>query len=214
MSNSPPISDDLRQKIRVLDHEVTELHFQWMYFFQLFGKEHRIATFTKTAGGVFHSIQQSMLNDLLLRIMRLCDPPLSAGKKTISLRSVAESVPEPAIRSKVEAAEKEVRRLTEHVRIWRNERLAHNSLDRGLSGVPVPPIQMADLKEAVRLTAKSMNILNGYYFNGETRYEDGYSELGDGDALWFYLEYGLQCSTEDVARGDLTRRRKIRELDR
>lgn len=213
MKELPPISDDLRTKISALDHEVTMLHFKWIYFLQLFGKKHRVATFNKVAGSAFQMIQTAMLNDLLLAITRLCGPAVSAGKRTLSFRGIAQSIPDAKIRAKIEDAETKLRQVTESVRVLRNEKLAYNSLDRKMSGIAVPTIQMAALKEALRLTAESMNILNRHYFDSMTGYEHAVPDLADGSALWFHLQYGLECWTEDRERGEMTRARKIRDLD-
>ena len=206
------MAEELNNQMKALGHEVTLLHFQWAYFIQLFGNAVHVATFNETAGGAFHAIENAMLHDLLMTIMRLCDPPISAGKKTLSFRGVAACTTVPEVKQQIEEIEWLIREKTEAVRIWRNQKLAHNDLQRHLSGEPLPEIQVNNLKDALRLIAKAMNVLNGHFHDLDVRYESSYIDPGDGNALWFYLQYGLECYREDRAKVDFTRSKKIRDM--
>ena len=119
MSELPPITDELHKQMRALSHEVASLHFQWTYFLELFGNATHIATFNEAPGGVFRAIEDAMLRDLLMMIIRLCDPPISAGKKTLSFRGVAACIPVPEVGQQIKELERVILEKMEAVKIWR-----------------------------------------------------------------------------------------------
>jgi hypothetical protein len=178
---------------------------------QLFGKEKHVATINATAPSIFSVIEETMFTDILLSLMRLVDPAESGGQANLSLRSLSADISDPALKAQVEALEVQVRGKVRDVKIWRDKKLAHNDLLRLLKkGAPVPAIQISELTSALALIREAMNLIHGYFFGTTVLYDQCITKK-DGNALLFYLNYGLECWTEDKEKGDLARAKKLRK---
>jgi hypothetical protein len=210
VATAVPIPESLKEKLDAVDREVVLLHFKWTYLMQLFGKEDRVSVINATASSIFSVIEEAMFADIFLTIMRLVDPPKSSNQPNLSLRALAVEIPDSDLRSRVEAIELEIRAKTKDIKIWRDKKLAHNDLLRLLKkSAPVPPIQISELTDALRLIRKAMNLVHGHFLDTDVLYDQCITEK-DGNALLFYLQYGLECWNEDREKGDLSRARKIR----
>jgi hypothetical protein len=211
LKNSPPISAALQEKLDAIDNEVVLLHFKWTCLMQLFGKEKHVATINATAPSIFSVIEETMFTDILLSLMRLVDPPKSGGQANLSLRSLAADISDPALKAQVEALEVQVRAKAQDVKIWRDKKLAHNDLLRLLKkGAPVPSIQISELTSALTLIREAMNLVHGYFFGTTVLYDQCITKK-DGNELLFYLNYGLECWTEDKEKEDFARARKLQK---
>jgi HEPN superfamily AbiU2-like protein len=163
-----------------------------------------------TAPSIFSVIEEAMFADILLAVMRLVDPPKSSNQPNLSLRSLAAEILDPDLRSRVEAIEVEIRNKAKDIKIWRDKKLAHNDLLRHLKkSAPLPAIQISELTDALSLIRKAMNLIHGHFSDAAVLYDQCITEK-DGNALLFYLQYGLESWNEDREKGDLSRARKIR----
>ena len=152
-----------------------------------------------------------MFADIFLALMRLIDPPKSRNQTNLSLRSLAAEIPDPQLKNQFDDLEIQISRKVQDIKTWRDKKLAHNDLLRLLKkSAPVPPIQISELTEALSLIRKAMNLVHGYFDDTQVLYDQCITEK-DGKALLFYLNYGLDCWTEDKERGDLARARKLRK---
>lgn len=175
---------------------------------QLFGKEKHVAVLNATAPAIFTSIQETMLTDILLTVMRLVDPPGSGERKNLSLRTLAADISDTGLKEQVERLEEQLRAKAENIKIWRDKKLAHNDLLRQLKKAdPLPAIQVAELKSALALVREALNLIHGYYFDRVVMYDQCITEK-DGNALLFYLNYGLESRREDIERKDFSRAKK------
>ena len=211
MATALPIPAPLKEKLDAVDQEIVLLHFKWTYLMQLFGKEERISVINATAPSIFSIIEEAMFADILLAVMRLVDPPKSSNQPNLSLRSLAADIPDPDLRGRIEEIEVEIRDKAKDIKIWRDKKLAHNDLLRHLKkSAPVPAIQINELTAALSLIRQAMNLIHGHFSDTAVLYDQCVTEK-DGNALLFYLQYGLECWKEDREKGDLSRARKIRK---
>ena len=211
MNSSFPISDSFRNKLAAIDKEVTLLHFKWTYFMQLFGKQKHVAIINATAPAIFQAIEDAMLSDILLALMRLVDPPKSLGHANLSLRSLAADISDVTLKDQIDQFEVQVRGKTQDMKVWRDKKLAHNDLLRHLQqGAPLPEIQVTALTSALSLIRQAMNLIHGHFFDTTVLYDQCITEK-DGNALVFYLNYGQECWAEDKEKGDFSRAKKWRK---
>jgi uncharacterized protein (UPF0147 family) len=211
MNNAPSISEALLGKLTAIDKEVTLLHFKWTYFMQLFGKQKHVAILNSTAPAIFRAIEDSMLSDILLTIMRLVDPPKSMSQTNLSLQSLVTDISDATLKDQIEQLETQARDITQDMKVWRNKKLAHNDLLQHLQqGSPLPAIQVTELTSALSLIRQAMNLIHSHFFDRTVLYEKCITEK-DGNALVFYLNYGQECWAEDKEKGDLRRATKWRK---
>jgi len=211
LKNAPPIPSALQEKLTAIDNEVVLLHFKWTYLMQLFGKEKNLAVINATAPSIFSVIEEAMFTDILLTLMRLVDPPKSTRQNNLSLRSLAADISDQGLRDQVALLETKVKAKTQDIKVWRDKKLAHNDLLRLLKkSAPVPPIQISELTAALALVREALNLIHGYFFDTTVLYDQCITEK-DGNQLAFYLNYGLECWTEDKEKRDFSRAKKWRE---
>ncbi len=178
---------------------------------QLFGTEKHLAVINATAPSIFSVIEEAMLADILLTLIRLVDPPKSGNQENLSLQSLAVDISDQELREQVILLESQIRAKTRDVKRWRDKKLAHNDLLRLLKkSAPVPPIQIKELTSALALVRDALNLLNRYFFDTTVHYDQCITEK-DGNQLVFFLNYGLECWTEDKEKRDFTRTKKWRE---
>jgi hypothetical protein len=211
MKTTLPIPDALQEKLDAIDREVVLLHFKWTYLRQLFGNEKGVATLNATAPSIFSVKEEAMFADIFLALMRLIDPPKSRNQTNLSLRSLAAEIPDPELKKQFDDLEIQIKGKVQDIKIWRDKKLAHNDLLRLLKkSAPVPLIQISELTEVLSLIRKAMNLIHGYFTGTQVLYDQCITEK-NGQALLFYLNYGLDCWTEDKEKGDLARARKLRK---
>src|SRR5262245_11757372 len=72
-----------------LTNEVTSLHGKWNQYRKLFmGSPKRIDLLNATAGYFFGVLQETLIEDILLHLAILTDPPMSVGRPNLTLRQL------------------------------------------------------------------------------------------------------------------------------
>jgi hypothetical protein len=209
MSAPNPISKALQEKLNTVELEVRKLHFKWIFFVQLFADPKRVQILNATACSLFQSVEESMLFDILLSITRLTDPPKSSGQENLSFANFIQEIPDGSLRTQVESLLCQVKEKTKEIRIWRDKKLSHNDLQNTLGSFPLPPIQKKDLTDSLDHIRGIMNRIHGHFSDTTVLYEQAITS-GDGDALLFYIRYGLDAFEEDKRNRNIDRIRKLR----
>jgi len=208
LKNAPPISSVLKEKLTAIDREVVLLHFKWTYLMQLFGKQKHLAVINATAPLIFRVVEDAMFADILLALMRLVDPPKSKNQNNLSLRSLVADISDKLLKDQVAQLESEARAKTQDIKVWRDKKLAHNDLLRLLKKTAaVPPIRINELTSALASIREALNLVHRYFFDTTVLYDQCITEK-DGDQLLFYLNYGLECWTEDKEKRNFARAMK------
>jgi len=208
LKNAPLISSVLKEKLTAIDREVVLLHFKWTYLMQLFGKQKHLAVINATAPLIFRVVEDAMFADILLALMRLVDPPKSKNQNNLSLRSLVADISDKSLKDQVAQLESEARAKTQDIKVWRDKKLAHNDLLRLLKKTaPVPPIRINELTSALASIREALNLVHRYFFDTTVLYDQCITEK-DGNQLLFYLNYGLECWTEDKEKRDFARAMK------
>ena len=175
------------------------LHMRWGLYCQLFSQSsQRIALLNEVAGSLFHVIQHTLWEDVILQLAKLTDSPRSAGKENLSLRRLPELVSDKALHSEVVSLLDATLSACKFARPWRNRQLAHRDLGLALATVsdPLPSVSRADIEAALAACRKLLNRLQLHYWNGTTGYESSSMPPGDGDSLIYYLKKGVRAARE------------------
>src|SRR5262245_32886205 len=85
-----------------LREEVVWAHLKWNEYQELYSLE-TIPLLNATAPTFFADLQVTLWESLLLCLCRLTDPPLSAGKPTLTLRRLPDAIPDAPLRASVQA---------------------------------------------------------------------------------------------------------------
>lgn len=124
-----------------LNDHLLDIILLWKQCEELFGAdEDTVALLNNAAPLFFGVVQQQLWDSVMLGISRLTDPPISAGKKTLSVRALPLLIDDGYLREKVETAISTARDAAEFTRTHRNKRIAHNDLvhiqDRAANPLP------------------------------------------------------------------------------
>lgn len=144
--NVAAMGEELGTLYSALWQEVAVIHSKWAQFVILFGtKPERVKLLNKAAPSFFRLVQDTLWENVILHIARLTDSPRSLGKSNLSIKRLSALVPDPALRTNLDALVSACVSSAEFSRDWRNRHLAHRDLDRATSDVadPLAPVSRA-----------------------------------------------------------------------
>ena len=105
------------------------LHAKWNLYRQLYAHSpERVALLNKVAGHFFGVIQDAVVEDILLNLARLNDPPRSRGRDNLTLQRLPELITDAPLASELQGVVEAASKACEPMRSWRNRRLAHRDL--------------------------------------------------------------------------------------
>lgn len=195
--------------------EVTWLHAKWGEFRKLYGhSKERIDLLNQSAGFLFRVVQDVLLDDVLLHICRLTDPPANKpGSKNLSLLGLAKAIQDAALASKVRRLANEAASKADFARERRKKRLAHLDLEHALkrTATPLPGVSLQKIEDVLALFRKVLNALHHEYVKSTVKFEEVFS-IGDAGALVRCLRRARHVKRqrrEWLRQGKLTRK----ELD-
>ncbi len=123
--------------------ELAWLHLKWKDYRDLFAdSQETIDLLSEGAPDFFDNLQCMMWEDVLLHLCRLTDPVKSAGKDTLTVRRISESIPDQQLKDRVASQAENAKNKTQFARDWRNRWLAHRELPP-LSGETRVPLAYA-----------------------------------------------------------------------
>ncbi|MCK5180414.1 MAG: hypothetical protein KAR32_12870 [Candidatus Omnitrophica bacterium] len=172
------ISTETKEYYETLKIDVLWLHGRWKIYRQLFMKsEQRISLLNECAGGVFNIMKFAQLDDFTLTLCRLTDPLKSAGKETLSLRRLIESLRKDSNENIIIDLEKHFKELQEKCipfRDHRNQRVAHKdlSISRKIDPEPLPGISVKKIEDALSKLRHFMECFEYYFIESSPAYNN------------------------------------------
>lgn len=92
------LGSDLGPLYNALQHEVTWLYAKWLEYRKLYAKSpERIDLLNEIAAFFFRVVQDVLLEDILLHLARLIDPPKSANKPNLTIERLPGLIADPAL---------------------------------------------------------------------------------------------------------------------
>ena len=134
MSSTTP---DVPAQFDLVERELLLVRVKWQQFEALFGTEENVNLVNQVASGFFRLVQDMFLDNVILSLTRLLDPPRSTGKDNLTIERLIASLPAsvaPTVVAAVTADLEDIRSVAGGLTIIRNKLLAHNSLDEKQSG--------------------------------------------------------------------------------
>src|SRR5262245_42449138 len=187
---------DLGTLYNTLTNEVAWVHAKWTQYQQLYARSpERITLLNEVAGHFFGIMQDALLEDIILHLARLTDPPQSMGKDNLTLRRLPALISNAQLAAEVQDLVEAAQAACESARAWRNRRLAHRDLGLALATAtePLPGISYAAIKTALASMAAVLNCLEGHYWHSEVAYEHFLTEGGEADSMVYYLAAGVRA---------------------
>lgn len=210
------MSGTLKTKIKAIDAEVMRLHYKWKHFKQVFGSDEKVKLLNEAAPVFFGYLWNIMLFDILLSIARLTDPPKSKVKSIIkenlSFDNLVLEINDANLQSRLTQQILALKEKMKAVKIWRDEKIAHNDLLRLMKEAPLPAIQVTEITDALALIRGIMNAFHQNFNLQTVWYEICFEhDPGDGKSLMYHLKYGFDASREDFTKYDMRRDHEIIE---
>lgn len=170
-----------------LNDHLLDILLLWKQYEALFGVDQETVRVLNEAAPTFFSVVQAQLWDgVMLGISRLTDPPVSAGKKTLTIRAIPNLVTDPSVKAKVEAAINIALSEAEFTRAHRNRRIAHNDLVHIQNQIanPLPPASRQKIKAGLDAISAVLEVLNGHYRESTMLYDDIIFDGGAGSVVY------------------------------
>lgn len=157
-----------------IDKSVQQVFVRWKIYGQLFDSgEENVALLNSSGSYVFFLLQRLLLDDTILALSRLTDPPTTAGRENASIRYLVQAaVPTlaPEVAAEVNASLAELETHVANARTHRNKAVAHADLQHAVGKAALPDISYAELEGAMtaltnlmlRLGSPSIRRVGGY----------------------------------------------------
>ena len=177
-----------------LHRQVYLLASRWAVYCQLFDSGPDSIQLLNTSGrGVFALLQQLILDDAILSLCRLTDPPASGGgkdKQNASIRQLVDLAEgyQPGIKDEITPAVAALDMHVANIRVHRSKSLAHSDIQHAFEIEQLPGISYDELEGAMKECKSLLTRLGevwGYQVvNG---YNPVFAFGADGNALLAYL---------------------------
>ncbi|MBI4479053.1 MAG: hypothetical protein HY651_03420 [Acidobacteria bacterium] len=199
---------DLGQLYHELEDEVGWLHLKWGEFLELYGKgSERIDLLNEVASSFFYLVQQMLFEGVLLHLCRLTDPPESWSLKlktkvpNLSLQLLADLIPDPSLKARVEAGTQVVLTNCKFARDWRNRRGAHSDLMtfRNKHVTPLPSGTIKQVEDALASIRNLHDLVGPHYGHPPVAFS-WISNPWGAQSLLPYLEIGVRAEKEEMQR--------------
>jgi hypothetical protein len=137
----------------------------------------------------FRVVQDVLLEDILLHLARLIDPPKSANKPNLTIERLPGLIADPALAQDVRKLVQNAANRCSFAREWRHRHLAYRDLDLAmgsLQAIPLPSVSRQAVGEALAALAAILNRLERQYFDKEVGFEH-FFVVSDAEALVHHL---------------------------
>jgi hypothetical protein len=201
----------LGELFHALWQEVVALHFKWAEYVELFGtNSSRIELLNKAAPQFFRIVQDSLLEDVILHIARLTDPPESVHKANLTILRLPSLVDDANTAKSISCLIDAAVQASEFCRDWRNRRIAHRDLKLAIKAdIPLKPASRKKVREALSSIAEVLNVVTQHYTRSTTAFDIG-GDSGGAVSLLYVIEDGLKTQAE---RRERIRQGRYREGD-
>jgi hypothetical protein len=131
------IPKEMEEEFRLIQDELFTIIAKWRTFIDLYGAESHVELLNQTAPLFFSIVQDTFVDDVILSIGRLLDPPKSMGKENLSIAHLIDQIAQAGLDVlHAEALDlySSIRADAVQLTTIRNKRLAHNDLAERQAG--------------------------------------------------------------------------------
>ena len=198
---------DLGSLYHELWREVTWLHLKWRRCVVLFGGEKStVDLMNDTAPAFFSEVQRAMVEDVLLHISRLTDPPATGHGKgarpNLTLLRLPEALADEAARDIVVSRLGGLCDGCAFARDRRNRWIAHRDLAVAMQTAHYKPLDSPTREKIEKALAGIRDVMNAVlarFRNSRTLYEYSADGPGSAEDLIYYLREGFEARRRQLA---------------
>ncbi len=147
-----------------LELEFAQLRHRWKLFCELYDKEENVELLNKSGAHIFSLFQKLAIDDTMLALCRICDPPKSCGRPNNSLKYHFESVRNIIDSKKVRNIENQIKSLDVHmenIREIRNKGVSHNDYAVAIGSSDLLKVTYDEIELSIKMVRKILNQLFG-----------------------------------------------------
>lgn len=183
----------------VLKNELVWLYHRWATYKQLFGRsKHRIELLNAIASGFFFVVQESLYDDVVLSICRICDPPQTGrGKKAqanMTIRRLLQEVGKAGdaeLMNKLNAELADIEAALPPLLEYRHKHVGHRDFEVAVKKVSLSGPSREQVDTMLDLIAKLLNKICNFYGDTEWLF-DALAVDGDAEQLLNTAKAGLR----------------------
>ena len=178
--------------------EVAWLYVKWNEYVALYGrKDSRIELLNNAAPLFFRVVQDTFLEDTILHIARLTDPPRSAGEPNLTIRRLPTLFVDTKVANRISTLIEKADSATSFCRDWRNRHLAHRDLALALdSGAePLAPASRKAIRNALDSVGEVLDTVSVHFLKTSIKF-DMESNIGGAEVLLRVLDDGIRAAVE------------------
>jgi hypothetical protein len=181
-----------------LEMELVWFHAKWRQFEEVFAAPPAdIEVLNATAPDFFVQARDALIDDVLLSLCRITDPPKSGMFDNFSIGQLAKHADVQALPDLAHDVASLTGKADSHVefaRQRRNKRLAHSDLPTALRSEdnPLLPYKRSDVKAALIAISEVVSRVQRHLTGGDGYYDDSIG-FGDGHRLFQYLRAGIEA---------------------
>lgn len=158
-----------RELLDAIEREFTQLGYRWAMFRQLFDSgQDNIDLLNKSGSNVFQLLQKLIIDDVMMSLCRLTDPPTSAGSENASLKNLVGKLREELSLESTKKIDAKLFELSEHlekVKVLRNKALSHTDLTHALNTELLPRPTYDELEGAMDAATSILDEITGKVFD-------------------------------------------------
>jgi len=163
-----------RKLLDAIEREFTQLGYRWAMFRQLFDSgQDNIDLLNKSGSNVFQLLQKLIIDDVMMSLCRLTDPPKSMGYENASLRNLVGKLGGKLPLESKKKIDAKFIELGEHlgkVMVLRNKALSHTDLTHALNTELLPRPTYDELEGAIDTATSILNEITGKVFDYSSDY--------------------------------------------
>ena len=179
----------IRETFMWLCQYVADLQSKWDFYLELYSKEENTALLSELASWSFNIVEESLRNDMVMAICRLCDPSATRSMGNLSMATLVEICPDiPALVTRLA----EFRDVCEPVSKWRNKHVGHKDFNTVIRPIenPLPGINRPQIDRILALAEEILQMVCFYYSQGELSFRT--ISRGGAEDLIFWLKAGQE----------------------
>jgi len=179
--------DKHRELLNAIEREFIQLRYRWVMFGQLFDSgQDNVDLLNKSGSNVFQLLQKLIIDDVMMSLCRLSDPPRSMGHENASLRNLFGKLEQELPSESQEKINAKLAELGEHlekVTTLRNKALSHTDMTHALNTELLPRPTYDEIEGAIDAVTSVLNEITGRVFDYSSDYNPLLPFGHDGNKL-------------------------------
>ena len=196
--------ETVEELLQAISEELGELHLKWLLFSQLYESEDVVNLLTESAPTFFGTCQSVFLDNIILSISRLTDPPKTCGKENLTLERILDSIDSSFkdLRAELQEILKVVKDSCLFIKNHRDRRIAHSDLKTYFQDHPEPllGITKEEIEKALLGLRTFVNKVELHFLRIETGYE--YLAVADGSSNLVGCLYDAKIYRDQLGKVD------------